>query len=146
MQNLKILVGALLMWPMAAMAQETATEPETVEETVPAPVEITPEQKINVRDDLQKSLQMMVVNAGPKERRQLLDAVNTLEQMRIRRENLNRPQDQQIEYKRPKINVNDRREVQRYLQDTFVEPLDDVFKTPEEETPTAATDNENTEE
>ena len=83
MQNLKILVGALLMWPMAAMAQETATEPETVEETVPAPVEITPEQKINVRDDLQKSLQMMVVNAGPKERRQLLDAVNTLEQMRI---------------------------------------------------------------
>lgn len=150
MRKLKILACSMLLWPTMVVAQKTVAtpepEPETIVENTPAPVEITPEQKINARDDLQKSLQTMVVNAGPKERRQLLDAVNTLEKMRIRRENLNRPQDQQLEYKKTKINFNDRREVQRYLQNTFVEPLDDVFKTPEEETPTATPDKENTEE
>lgn len=113
-------------------AEETAT---TQEETLPQlpPVEITPEQKIYARREIQKNIQTSVVNANKAERERMLDAVETLQKIKNRRENLKRAPDEQVPYKKPQINPASRQDVQKYLQETFVDTLDDSFKTPNQE-------------
>ncbi len=141
MQKLCSLTAAFLMLPLLAQAQvaapavEPAPLPAGEEEVLPQlpPSEITPEQKIGARRSLQKTIQTSAVNSSPNERRKIIDAVSTLEKMRIRRENLNRTPGEKINYDKPNVNANDRKDVQNYLQKTFVDPLDASFATPNQE-------------
>lgn len=141
MQKLCLLTAAFLSLPLLAQAQvavpdtQPATPPAVEEEVVPQlpPSEITPEQKIGARRSLQKTIQTSAVNNSPNERRKIIDAVSTLEKMRIRRENLNRTPGEKINYDKPNVNANDRKDVQNYLQKTFVDPLDASFATPNQE-------------
>lgn len=97
------------------------------------PAEITPEQKIYARREMQKSIKRTVTNADVRQRRGILDAVETLQKIKNRRENLNRSPEEQIPYKAPKVNASSGQDVQQYLQETFVDTLDDSFKTQEQE-------------
>ncbi len=137
MQKLCLLTAAFLSLPLLAQAQVAVpdTQPAAEEEVVPQlpPSEITPEQKIGARRSLQKTIQTSAVNSSPNERRKIIDAVSTLEKMRIRRENLNRTPGEKINYDKPNVNANDRKDVQNYLQKTFVDPLDASFATPNQE-------------
>ena len=110
-------------------------ESATVQKETPQlpPVEITPEQKIYARRKIQKNIQTSVVNANKAEREKMLDAVETLQKMKNRRENLNKSPEEQVPYKKPQINASNRQDVQKYLQETFVDTLDDSFKTPDQE-------------
>ena len=63
----------------------------------------------------------------------MIDAVETLQKIKNRRENLNRSPEEQIPYKAPKVNASSGQDVQQYLQETFVDTLDDSFKTQEQE-------------
>ena len=103
------------------------------EETLPQlpPVEITPEQKIYARRSIQKNIQTSVVNANKAERRRMIDAVETLQKIKNRRENLKKAPDEQVPYEAPQVNASSRQDVQKYLQETFVDPLDDSFKIPD---------------
>ena len=48
------------------------------------------------------------------------------------KENLRRPPEEQVEYKAPNINYKDRKEMQKYLQEVFVDPLNNTAATGEE--------------
>ena len=119
----------------AVSATDTAAAAENPAEVQPqpAPTEITPEQKIAARRELQKSIQTTAVNSSPKEREKLIDAVETLKKIKIRQENLKKEPGEEINYQAPDVNVKDRKAVQNYLQETFVAPLDASFATPDQE-------------
>lgn len=97
------------------------------------PVQITPEQKIYARREMQKSIKRTVSNADVRQRRGILDAVETLQKIKNRRENLNKSPEEQVPYKDPQVNASSKQDVQKYLQETFVDTLDDSFKTPDQE-------------
>ncbi len=98
---------------------------------LPPPAQITPEQKIYARRSIQKNIQTSVVNANKAERRRMIDAVETLQKIKNRRENLKKAPDEQVPYEAPQVNASSRQDVQKYLQETFVDPLDDSFKIPD---------------
>lgn len=137
MHKLGFFTLALLAYPLAALAQEA----EIVEPQVP-PAEITPEQSVAIKKDLQKSILNTVVKATPKERKMMLEIIAAQNQILNQKENLRRPPEEQVEYKAPNINYKDRKEMQKYLQEVFVDPLNNTAAT-EEETPA---DNTNSQE
>lgn len=137
MHKLGFFTLALLAYPLAALAQEA----EIAEPQVP-PAEITPEQSVAIKKDLQKSILNTVVKATPKERKMMLEIIAAQNQILNQKENLRRPPEEQVEYKAPNINYKDRKEMQKYLQEIFVDPLNNTAAT-EEETPT---DNTNSQE
>ena len=137
MHKLGFFTLALLAYPLAALAQET----EIAEPQVP-PAEITPEQSVAIKKDLQKSILNTVVKATPKERKMMLEIIAAQNQILNQKENLRRPPEEQVEYKAPNINYKDRKEMQKYLQEVFVDPLNNTAAT-EEETPA---DNTNSQE
>ena len=118
--------------PASTQAEASAQPQEETSPQLP-PAEITPEQKIYARREIQKNIKTSVVNANKAEREKMLDAVETLQKIKNRRENLKKAPDEQIPYEAPQINASSRQGVQKYLQDTFVAPLDDSFKTQEQE-------------
>ena len=137
MHKLGFFTLALLAYPLAALAQEA----EIAEPQVP-PAEITPEQSVAIKKDLQKSILNTVVKATPKERKMMLEIIAAQNQILNQKENLRRPPEEQVEYKAPNINYKDRKEMQKYLQEIFVDPLNNTAAT-EEETPA---DNSNSQE
>lgn len=137
MHKLGFFTLALLAYPLAALAQEA----EIAEPQVP-PAEITPEQSVAIKKDLQKSILNTVVKATPKERKMMLEIIAAQNQILNQKENLRRPPEEQVEYKAPNINYKDRKEMQKYLQEIFVDPLNNTAAT-EEETPA---DNTNSQE
>lgn len=137
MHKLGFFTLALLAYPLAALAQEA----EIAEPQVP-PAEITPEQSVAIKKDLQKSILNTVVKATPKERKMMLEIIAAQNQILNQKENLRRPPEEQVEYKAPNINYKDRKEMQKYLQEVFVDPLNNTAAT-EEETPA---DNTNSQE
>ena len=92
------------------------------------PTEMTPEQKIMLQQDLRKNIQSIAVNTSPKDRKMMLEAIETLERMRIRQENLGRPENERIEFEKPNVNVNDRKDFQKYMQKIFISDVDDRLK------------------
>lgn len=132
-----MMIAALLALLFSAQAQasETETSEANAETSVDSlsPVEITPEQKIEARRDIQKAIQTTAVNSSPEERRKIIDAVETLKKIKIRRENISKTSEEKINYQAPEVNAKDRKEVQNYLQKTFVEPLDSSFASPNQE-------------
>ena len=137
MHKLGFFTLALLAYPLAALAQEA----EIAEPQVP-PAEITPEQSVAIKKDLQKSILNTVVKATPKERKMMLEIIAAQNQILNQKENLRRPPEEQVEYKAPNVNYKDRKEMQKYLQEVFVDPLNNTAAT-EEETPA---DNTNSQE
>ena len=137
MHKLGFFTLALLAYPLATLAQEA----EIAEPQVP-PAEITPEQSVAIKKDLQKSILNTVVKATPKERKMMLEIIAAQNQILNQKENLRRPPEEQVEYKAPNINYKDRKEMQKYLQEVFVDPLNNTAAT-EEETPA---DNTNSQE
>ena len=137
MHKLGFFTLALLAYPLAALAQEA----EIAEPQVP-PAEITPEQSVAIKKDLQKSILNTVVKATPKERKMMLEIIAAQNQILNQKENLRRQPEEQVEYKAPNINYKDRKEMQKYLQEVFVDPLNNTAAT-EEETPA---DNTNSQE
>ncbi len=137
MHKLGFFTLALLAYPLAALAQEA----EIAEPQVP-PAEITPEQSVAIKKDLQKSILNTVVKATPKERKMMLEIIAAQNQILNQKENLRRPPEEQVEYKAPNINYKDRKEMQKYMQEVFVDPLNNTAAT-EEETPA---DNTNSQE
>ena len=113
----------------ANLALQAQTDASTPEETLPLPppAEITPEQKIYVRREIQKNIQTSVVNANKAEREKMLDAVETLQKIKNRRENLKKAPGDKVPYAAPEVNAASRQDVQKYLQETFVDPLDNAF-------------------
>ncbi len=103
-----------------------AEQPAAEESNLPElpPTAITVEQKIEARKGLQKNIYTTVETSKPRERRQMLDAVATMEKARVRRSNLTKAPEEKIKYKTPNVNDKSDREMRKYLQDVFVAPLD----------------------
>lgn len=122
MRNLMFLTVFMAALPLSALAEDT---PATAElQTDPATIAL--EQKINARKDLQKTIYSAVETRAPRERRQMLDAVATSEKARVRRTNLDLAPGEKIKYQKPNINVKNSREMRKYMQKVFVEPLDNA--------------------
>ena len=99
---------------------------------IPQPyVDITPEKKIEIRKGLMKKIQNTAVNSDVLERKRLMNAIENLKKIRLRQENLNKPKNKQIKYQKPNINVNNRREFQKYMQEYYLQDID-VSKTVKE--------------
>ena len=129
----KVAVGTEMEVP--AQTQSADNTPQLKEDTPAAenvlpqlpPTEITPEQKIYARREIQKNIQTSVVNANKAEREKMLDAVETLQKIKNRRENLKKAPGDKVPYEAPQVNAANRQDVQKYLQETFVDPLDNAF-------------------
>lgn len=129
--------------PMAAVSSQAA--PSTVEEntddqSVLPPVDITEEQKLKAQESLKKNQELLSKNAEEQERKALLDAIATVDKIRIRKLNRSLPPEKQIKYSREKVNYKNRDEVERFLNEKFVEPVNEVFKYQEENTETLDTE------
>ena len=93
-----------------------------------APTEMTAEQKILIQRDLRKNIQNVAVNSSPKERKALLKAVETIEKMRIRQENVGKPIEEQVKFEKVNVNIHDRKDFQNYLQKIFIDDAEDRLK------------------
>ena len=112
--------------PAAEAVQQTSEEantPQPEELAEPAPVAPTPEEIINTKKPLMKSIQITTVNATPQEREKLVDAISTLDKIQARRQNRNASPENQIKAETPHINAKDRREVQKFLNEKYVAPI-----------------------
>ena len=86
---------------------------------------MTAEQKIAHQRSLRRNIQNIAVNSSPKERKLMLKTIETLEKMRIRQENIGKPKIEHIEFEKPNVNVNDRKDFQKYMQKIFIDDVDD---------------------
>ena len=112
--------------PATEPAQETFGEENTLQTeklAEPAPVAPTPEDIVNTKKPLMKSIQITTVNATPQEREKLVDAISTLDKIQARRQNRNLSPESQIKAETPHINAKDRREVQKFLNEKYVAPI-----------------------
>lgn len=112
--------------PAAEAVQQTSEEantPQTEKLAEPAPVAPTPEDIVNTKKPLMKSIQITTVNATPQEREKLIDAISTLDKIQARRQNRNASPENQIKAETPQINAKDRREVQKFLNEKYVAPI-----------------------
>ncbi len=136
MRKLGVFTLALLAYPLLAFTQEA-------ENTAPQlpPSEVTPEQSVEAKGDLQKAILNTVVKASPKERKMMLEVIAAQNQILTQKENLRRPPKEQIEYKAPNINSKDRKEMQEYMQEVFVAPLSNTAAPIDENTEDTATNN-----
>lgn len=100
------------------LAQIEAEQAET------APVTMTPEQKAAVKKPLVEQIINDVDKATPKERRELIKVMEQLQKVQTRRQNLNLPEDQQIKLEEPRVNAASKDDVQKYMQDKLVAPVD----------------------
>lgn len=113
----------------AATQEEVSAVSNDIPLPPPAmPTEMTPEQKIMLQRDLRRNIQSIAVNSSPKERKMMLEAIETLERMRIRQENLGKSEDEHIEFEKPNVNVNDRKDFQKYMQKVFIDDVDERIK------------------
>ena len=123
-----IAVSLIFLGPSVCFAQtEQATlDASTTAENQQPPIirEITPEQKIEFQKETMRSIQANAVNSNPSERRRLMDAMETIKKIQIRQRNMKLPKDKQITYKKPDVNVNNRREFQKYMQKTYLKDMD----------------------
>lgn len=94
-----------------------------------APITMTPEQKAAVKKPLVEQIINDVDKATPKERRELVKVIEQLQKVQTRRQNLNLPADKQIKLEEPRINAASKEDVQKYLQDKLVAPIDRVMNT-----------------
>lgn len=88
------------------------------------PIGMTPEQKAAVKLPLTEQIINDVDKANLKERRDLLKAVEMLDKMSVRRENLKLPKDKQIADEKARVDAKSKRDVQKYMQERLVQPLD----------------------
>lgn len=92
-----------------------------------APVTMTPEQKAAVKKPLVEKIINDVDKANLKERKELIRIMQDLQKIQTRRQNLNLPEDKQIKLEEPRINPASKEDVQKYLQDKLVAPVDRVM-------------------
>ncbi len=92
------------------------------------PTELTPEQKIEIRKGLMKNIQNTAVNSDVLERKHLMNAIENLKKIRLRQENLGKPENEQIKYKKPHVNLNNRKDFQKYMQNSYLQDLDTTEK------------------
>lgn len=96
-------------------------------ETEAAPITMTPEQKAAVKKPLVEQIINDVDKATPKERRELVKVIEQLQKVQTRRQNLGLPEEKQIKLEKPRINAASKEDVQKYLQDKLVAPIDRVM-------------------
>lgn len=120
--------------PAPAAVPETAAQPtvtaddilkqiETQQADLP-PVTMTPEQKAAVKKPLVEQILQDVDKATPKERRELINVMEQLQKVQTRRKNLSLPEDKQITPEEPRVSAASKKDVQEYLQDKLVAPVD----------------------
>ena len=105
-------------------ASQPVDTPSTETKQPPIIREVTPEQKVEFQKGIMRSIQANAVNSNPSERRRLMDAMETIKKIQIRQRNKNLPKDKQIVYEKPNVNVNNRREFQKYMQKTYLQDMD----------------------
>ena len=143
------------IFSFAANAQNTATSPTTPQqeniETPTSVQEITPEKKVELRKGLMKNIQNTAVNSDVLERKRLMNAIENLKKIRLRQENMGKPEKERIKYQKPRVDLKNRREFQKYMQNSYLQDLDTSEKAQElivpkpimvEETVTTATPKE----
>ncbi len=109
--------------PEASTAEDILKQVQTENINTP-PVSMTPQQKAAVKKTLVEQIINDVDQATPKERQELINVMEQLQKAQIRRQNLNKPEAQQIKQEKPRVNVNSKEDVQKYLQDKLVAPID----------------------
>ena len=134
--------------------QTTICLAQTSEQTPPAPTpateevnsqprrELTAQQKVEMQKEILKSIQNKAVNSNTSERRRLMDAMETIKKIQIRQRNMNLPDDQQITYEKPNVNVENRREFQKYMQKTYLQDMDTSAEAMAAKIPTSEEDQE----
>lgn len=115
--------AACLMFSGSLQAQENAAE--TAE--IPAPAEITPEQKIAAQVPMMKSIRRTAQATELQEAKRVVDAVNTIEKIQVRRDNRTAALDAQIEYKAEAVNVRDKEAVATFLEEKMLAPAEKAF-------------------
>ncbi|MBQ7285348.1 MAG: hypothetical protein IJW72_03750 [Alphaproteobacteria bacterium] len=91
------------------------------------PIAMTPAEKAAVKKPLVEQIMNDVDKASLKERRELIKVIEQIQKAQIRLQNLSLPEDKQIKYEEPRINAASKEDVQKYLQDKLVAPLDRVM-------------------
>ncbi len=103
--------------------------------------EFTPQQIIVAQKSLKRTLQDKAVHMDVRERRRLMNAIETMQKMRVRQHNLDLQKDENPEvYTQPSVNLHDRKDFQKYLNATFtVDPPEVVSSVEPEQATTAET-------
>ncbi len=109
--------------PLAPTAEDILAKIEA-DQIETEPVTMTPEQKAAVKKPLVEQIMGDVDKASPKERRELIKVMEQMQKVQTRRQNLNLPEDRQIKLEEPRVNAASKDEVQKYLQDKLVAPID----------------------
>lgn len=103
--------------------EETAEQAK--EAKVVRPTEATPEQIIAAQAPLMKKLKYASQKYEPSELRGIVDALNRYSEVQVRRENLSLPSDQQIEFKKDNVDVNNAKAVEKYFNEKLLPQTDD---------------------
>lgn len=92
-----------------------------------APITMTPEQKAAVKKPLVEQIINDVDKADIRERKELIRIMQDFQEIQTRRQNLNLPEDEQIKIEDPHVNAASKEDVQKYLQEKLVAPVDRVM-------------------
>lgn len=103
--------------------EETAEQEK--EAKVVRPTEATPEQIIAAQAPLMKKLKYASQKYEPSELRGIVDALNRYSEVQVRRENLSLTSDQQIEFKKDNVDVNNAKAVEKYFNEKLLPQTDD---------------------
>ncbi len=119
-----IVLGAPVCFAQTSQLSQPIDTPVAETQQPPIVREITTKQKIEMQKGIIRSIQANAANSNASERRRLMDAMETIKKIQIRQRNMNLPDDQQITYEKPNVNVENRREFQKYMQKTYLQDMD----------------------
>lgn len=122
-KKILLTTAACLMFSGILQAQENT---EAAVEA-PAPTEITPEQKIEAQVPMMKSIRRTAQATEPREAKRVVDAVNTVEKIQVRRANRTAAREAQTEYKAEAVNVRDKEAVATFLEEKMLTPAEKAF-------------------
>lgn len=113
--------------PAAPIVQApTAEAPAKEENTLPEnpPAEMTAEELVKVQMPLIKQINSTVTNGAPEDNKRLVQSLNALQSIKARQANRNAEPGQEVIVEDIKVNVQNPKEFETYLQKTFVAPMD----------------------
>ena len=123
-ESVKTTVAEPIKTQTETVAREEIAEQEK-ETKVVRPTEATPEQIIAAQAPLMKKLKYASQKYEPSELRGIVDALNRYSEVQVRRENLSLSSDQQIEFKKDNVDVNNAKAVEKYFNEKLLPQTDD---------------------
>lgn len=126
-KKIVLTTAVCLIFTGSLQAQENAAATTEAAAEVPAPTEITPEQKIAAQVPMMKNIRRTAQSSEPREAKRMVDAVNTVEKIQVRRVNRTAAPEAQAEYKAEAVNVRDKEAVATFLEEKMLAPTEKAF-------------------